>query len=537
MPPPIQPRPPRPPRPTSPTRPTRPTSPPKHTTPATPPPSGPVHPSSFISPLDCLLPYQRLWINDPSRFKIGLMARQTGKSWISALEAVRDCLERKTTWVCLSAGERQALEWMLKAREHAEAFKVATAGYTEDRDSAETLLKAAEIRWPNGSRLVAIPANPDTARGYSANLILDEFAFHENPDAIWRAIYPSISNPLKGQFNIRVVSTPNGLGNKFADLWGKAEIRRAESRNPKTSTNHLAPAAPEIVNRKSEIVNLWSAHRVTIHDAIASGLPVNLDELRAGLDDPEGWAQEYECQFLDAAAVLLPYDLIATCESAEATASTAFDFYQTRTTQHAPGSPRGDIYLGLDFARKRDLSVCWCFERIGDVLHTREVLELTGLPTPDQVAALRPRIMAARRIALDYTGSGVGLGDYLAKEFGEYNPDQHQFGKVDLVTFTAANKPALFSKLRMAFDSRQLRIPVHRAIREDLHSMQRVTTTQGNVTYRAPHTSDGHADRCTALALALRAAGSGTAGALTTMSGIFTGGNPTTQFVPRHWGM
>ena len=157
------------------------------------------------SPLDSLLSYQRRWIDDAARFKIGCMARQTGKSWTSALEAVRDCLERKTTWVCLSAGERQALEWMLKAREHTEAFKVALAGYEEDRASAESLLKAAEIRWPNGSRLIAIPANPDTARGYSANLLLDEFAFHENPDAIWRAIYPSISNPLKGEFKIRVL--------------------------------------------------------------------------------------------------------------------------------------------------------------------------------------------------------------------------------------------------------------------------------------------------------------------------------------------
>jgi len=42
----------------------------------------------------------------------------------------------------------------------------------------------AEMRWPNGSRLQAIPANPATVRGYSANLFLDEFAFLENPDAI-----------------------------------------------------------------------------------------------------------------------------------------------------------------------------------------------------------------------------------------------------------------------------------------------------------------------------------------------------------------
>jgi phage FluMu gp28-like protein len=44
-------------------------------------------------------------------------------------------------------------------------------------------------------------------------------------------------------------------------------------------------------------------------------------------------------------------------------------------------------------------------------------------------------------------------------------------------------------------------------IREDLHSLNRVSTPTGQITYRAPHSADGHADRCTALALALRATG------------------------------
>lgn len=418
--------------------------------------------AKIISPLDSLLSYQRSWINDDARFKIGLMARQTGKSWTSALEAVRDCLERKTTWVCLSAGERQALEWMLKAREHCDAFKVALAGYDESRDGSEALLKQAEIRWPNGSRLLAIPANPDTARGYSANLLLDEFAFHEDPDRIWRAIYPSISNPLKGQFKIRVVSTPNGLGNKFADLWHKSEG--------------------------------WSKHRVDIYDAVKAGLPVDVVELKRGLDDAEGWAQEYECQFLDAAAVLLPYELIAGCESAEATTVMPPEWWQKN---HG-------CFIGIDFARKRDLSVAWTVEPVGDVLHTREVLEMRGVSTPDQVATLRHRIQVAKRVAVDYTGPGIGLGDLLVQEFGEWNPDKHLFGKIELVTFTNAIKLELFPGLRVAFEQQRVRIPVNRTIREDLHTMQRVTTTSGNVTYRAPHTADGHADRCTALALAVR---------------------------------
>ena len=35
------------------------------------------------APNDILLPYQRAWVFDQSRFKIGLWARQTGKSLAS----------------------------------------------------------------------------------------------------------------------------------------------------------------------------------------------------------------------------------------------------------------------------------------------------------------------------------------------------------------------------------------------------------------------------------------------------------------------
>lgn len=418
------------------------------------------------SPTSILLPYQRDWVEDSQRFKIGLWARQTGKSFSTAAEAVGDSLGRKTTWVCLSAGERQALEWMLKAREWAEAYQVAVEDYTEVRDSAEAVLKNAEIRWGNGSRLVALPANPSTARGYSANLILDEFAFHENPDAIWRAIYPSISNPLKGIFKIRIVSTANGMGNKFHDLWVKE--------------------------------NKWSKHQVDIYTAVKRGLPLNVEELRAGLDDPEGWAQEYECQFIDSAAILLPYDLIAACESVEATEVIAPEFWNT--------SPHpGRLVMGIDFGRKKDLTVGVSAELVSDLKIVREVLELRAMSTPDQVAALRPRIQRSTRVCLDYTGPGVGLGDYLVREFGEWNPERDLFGKVELCQFSNTLKVDIFSKLKMAFERRGWRIPVSRTFREDLHSVNRVTTPGGNVTYRAPHTEDGHADRCTALALCERA--------------------------------
>ena len=55
--------------------------------------------------------YQRRWFLDKSRFKIGMFARQTGKTFTTSLEIVDDCYAqaargRTTRWVILSRGER-----------------------------------------------------------------------------------------------------------------------------------------------------------------------------------------------------------------------------------------------------------------------------------------------------------------------------------------------------------------------------------------------------------------------------------------------
>ena len=431
----------------------------------------------MISPLEILLPYQRRVVDDGARFKIWLASRQIGKSMGLAAEAVRDAAAKKgDMWVILSAGERQALEFMEKAKQWAEAFSLATADYHEEREHAEALIKSAEIRWANGSRMIALPANPSTARGYSANLILDEFGFHEKPDVIWRGIFPSISNPLRQQFKLRIASTANGKGNKFFDLWDKN--------------------------------NGYSKHKTTIHDAVADGLADKsgksreefVAELKAGLDDPEGWAQEFECEFLDGSTVLLPYELIALAESSEASEMADPAIFDRRSTKR--------LVCGVDFGRQNDPTVCITLETVGDVLVVREILRLRGMDTPSQREALHMRIAAASRTSFDYTGPGVGLGDLLAQEFGTWDPDDHKFGKIELCTFTPAFKREIFPKLRRQFEApTKLRIPISRQHREDLHAMQQVVTN-GQYNYWAPRTKDGHSDECTALALGVRAAGS-----------------------------
>jgi phage FluMu gp28-like protein len=441
--------------------------------------------AAVVSPREILLPYQRTWSDDLARFKAGLWSRQTGKDFSSAEEIVRDSLQRaKNTWLIAAPSERQSLESLAKVKEWSEAYKLAIvdARIVNETNNPEALLKSSEIVYANGSRVVAVPGRPDTVRGFSANALLTEFAFFEDDDATWRAILPSITNPLRGgEKKIRVISTPNGKSGRFFKIIDENLLNSVAGRRM-----------------------VWSCHKVTIHDAVRMGLPVDIEQIREGMDDAEGFAQEFECEFLDSSNVLLPYDIIALAESLDASEGCAPEFFAARG-----GNP---VVCGIDFGRTNDPTICWTMERVGDVWIAREVLVLKGMSSPSQQTILSTRIRRAQRVCFDYTGPGIGLGDYLVKEHGEYDPDKHSFGKIELCTFTVGFKREIFPKLRRAFEAPvKLRIPVSKAIREDLHEMRQIVKN-GEYTYAAPRTAEGHSDRCTALALALRAAGEGGSG-------------------------
>lgn len=412
-----------------------------------------------LTPLDLLLPYQVAWVRDAARFKIWLKSRQIGGSLAAAFEVVADAIEMGGDWVILSAGERQALEFMDKVNRAASIFCDAVS-FASGREYRPEIQKS-QLRFPNNARVIALPANPSTARGYSANLVLDEFAFHENPEEIWRAVYPIISNPLRGALKLRVISTPGGRNNKYFDLWEHA---------------------PD-----------FSRHKTTVYDAVAAGLALNLDELRANLADPDGWAQEFECQFMEHSSQVFPLELVKACENDDATQDAPAELFAT----DRPLRPA--LFVGIDLGRKRDLTVAWTLERIhGGQLVTREVLVLDRLPFPQQEEILAPRVRAAAFTAIDSTGIGGPVSEHLATALDEV--------QLEAVTFTGDRKRELFERLKKALQARAVALPSATVLRDDLASMQRIVSPNGAIRYAAARTADGHADRSTALALAVHAA-------------------------------
>jgi phage FluMu gp28-like protein len=109
----------------------------------------------------------------------------------------------------------------------------------------------------------------------------------------------------------------------------------------------------------------------------------------------------------------------------------------------------------VDFGRSNDPTVCWTFELLGDILWTREVLVLKDMSTPQQNSILNARIQASRRTCIDYTGPGIGFGDYVVKEagIGQWLPEEHKFGRAELFTFTPKSKRSLFPTLRRRFEA------------------------------------------------------------------------------------
>ena len=423
----------------------------------------PLPPIISMKATDILYPYQRRWMEDDTLLKIGLWARQTGKDFTCAAEAVVDMAMRpKSTWVVFAASERQALESLAKARDWATACELFVEAESLERSWPGAVMKMASVEWHNGSRMMALPSRPSTVRGFSANIILTEFAFHDDPEAVWKALYPMISNPLRGGVKkLRIVSTPNGRGNFFHELW------RSEQ---------------------------FAKHSVTIHEAVAQGLPIDIADLQAGLGDAEAWAQEYECAFIDNARTLLTYETILACE-------------HERAKVLSGSLPlRGErVMVGIDFGRKQDRTVCWTLVERESIWWTHEVLVLENTDTPEQLRLLRSRVNLARRVCLDSTGVGLGLGELLVREFTEWNGDPGAPGRVALCHFTSALKANIFGRLRPMLETQAVRLPIDIGIREDLHALQRVLRPGGGISYEAPRGPEGHSDRSTALALALHA--------------------------------
>jgi phage FluMu gp28-like protein len=429
--------------------------------------------SEALPPVLQLRPYQQRWIDDDARFKGAVKSARIGFTFATMAEAVLDCLERpKTTWTALGAAKAQAIEAVDAAQKIIQAMGAVAEMYDEPfaDELGMTSDTQTRIQYANGSRIIALPANPRTARGYPGNAILDEFGHCPDSYAIWAAIARQVALGHK----LRVLSTPNGEFGKFFDLAREFEL-----------IDGVEPAANPL--RKG----FWSWHWADINLAVREGCPIDIAQMRDLFKDEESFAQEFLCVFLKAVGSWLSLELIARAEDEGA------------TMEWPPGyAATGPLYAGIDVGREGDRTVLWLDEQIGDVAWARTVLRLFSTPffTPDgefarndQAHILLPWVQLANRTAMDSTGIGLGLFEFLAAKcpghviglnFGGSIPSE-QSAAVSVGAQNVKIKTDLAVRLKQRFEQGRNRIPHDAQIRQELLSIKK-EYSGGAVKFDAP---------------------------------------------------
>ncbi|MGZ8171820.1 MULTISPECIES: phage terminase large subunit family protein [Methylobacter] len=440
------------------------------------------------NPAGLFLPGQERWIKDRSRLKLMEKGRQIGISWSTAYaadERTAQSGQKWDQWVS-SRDDLQARLFIEDCKMWAQVLNIAAQDLGERVIDDKNKLTAYVLEFASGKRIHSMSSNPDAQAGKRGGRILDEFALHPDPRKLWSIAYPGIT----WGGSMEIISTHRGSHNFFNQLI--REVR--EHGNPKGI----------------------SLHRITLQDALDQGFLYKLqkalpgdhevqtmdeaayfDFIKAGCADEESFQQEYMCDPADDDTAFLEYDLIARCEYG------ADEVWEVDLEESKRRGAK--LFAGLDVGRKKDLTVLWVFELLGDVLYTRKIIELKAMSKPDQEKVLWPVMALMERTCIDNTGLGIGWTDDAKAKFGTY--------RIEGVTFTGRVKEELAYPVRGGMEDRKIRIPYKPEIRADLRAVTKVTTPSGNIRFTAERSENGHADRFWAMALGVHASSSGVAGA------------------------
>ena len=480
----------------------------------------------IAQPVIAFRPYQQpVFLDRTAGLVLLHWSRQIGKSYTLASWAVDRLLSQLQThnsWLVtvLSNSRDNGAEFVLKAAEvckqlgYAQRAVASPSPGGEGRDEGGFDIddQSSDLRYENMrmevritmvvdgqervGRIKVLAANPRTARGFSGDLILDEFAFHEDSPAIWDAAEPILSaNP---QFLCRIASTGNGKHNMFYRMVTSGEYK---------------------VVRVSR-TDAWK-QGVKIYDP-NDRKPITPEEARRKALDKRSYDQNYELAFNDENMCLLTNDLVSAAERVRIPID--------EQVWSAPSIARmfratGDLFIGNDIGRNRDLSVVAVLEKVGNTKRLIGMLRMSGMRGPDQCAQLEAvcRLPKFRGYCGDMTGLGTFFVEFLQDamrdtyrirgiNFASTEPINDRLRAEGRKAETARVTELMAGELLGAFEDRSIEITFDSDLRADLLKPEKITSPGGRVSIAATRDEAGHADHFWALALALRAMSSGPSG-------------------------
>lgn len=205
--------------------------------------------------------WQREALTTDARRLILNISRQAGKSQVGGAKGLHVTMYTPNkTVLFISPSGRQASNIFLRAL---------ALFYAIGAPMATTKLSADEIRFANGSRMLALPGNPDTIRGFSPDLVIIDEASRVSDD-LYHAIRPMLA-ATKG--DLWALSTPAGRRGWFFREWTKGHTRSKHNPGGWFKTQITADQVPHIAQEDVD------ADRVSLGELIVQ--------------------QEYYCEFIE----------------------------------------------------------------------------------------------------------------------------------------------------------------------------------------------------------------------------------------------
>jgi len=413
-------------------------------------------------------------------------SRRIGATYADSFKSCRDrnlIDTRRDLWFS-SADESAAFEYALYCRQWCELMEVVIKEVLEElEDDKGFKYNNYVVEFPTGSRINCMTSNPRRFRSKGGDVVLDEFAWHDDPTAMLDAAMPVTT----WGYDIRLLSTHNGEESEF---------------------NRIIQLIKQVISGEltfDQAKSLhWSLHHTPITVAVEQGLAEKvykldhvdkearerfLKECRARCRNEDAWNQEYMCIPSTALSALIPYDLYQACEDANCLAELI-----PHTTE------RRQYFLGGDIGRHHDLTVFWIWELVADLLICRKIVTLYKTPFNVQLTVLGD-LLANQNIlrgCIDATGMGEMLVEEAQRLHGTY--------RIEGLKFTGPLKEHLASNMRGRIEDKRVRLPADRKIRESFHAIRKTVTIGGNIRYDAASTDEGHADEFWAAACGLEAA-------------------------------
>lgn len=397
------------------------------------------------SPFELLLPYQKQVFNDKSNFIICLMSRQCGKSFTIASKAVyKSITTPNNLTIIVSVNQRSADELLRKVKQWALACKT----FSDLVDYSEN---ASSVTFNNGSRVVSLPANPASLRGWSGDVILDEFAMIENDEEIFQAVLPVITSKMNGkQKTLTICSTPTSLDTQFAKIWHTEDSQ-------------------------------WSKYRYDIYECVEQGLQADPELLKEIVNDDLVFETEYLCKFASGAGTAFPTEWLN---------DIAYDELPLG----------GKYYLGFDVARRNDFSaLVVCYGKDKD-LYVVDIIKLKDTQYSEQLKIVE-QLNGKYKFFAGYTDA-VGIGNMIAEEI-----QKNVNAKIKGYSWNGTNKPILHDNLRTLIQNRNFYVNPELVdlVKNDFAKVRRYISSTGKISYSAPHSKDGHSDVTSGIVLALEA--------------------------------